>query len=236
MKKKSIITITLVFMLLMVFTTGVAASEVGRTLKYADRGEDVVRLQQTLHEKGYYNYFIDGIYGKITEQAVIHFQIDHNIRIDGITGPQTQNTLYGSSTTSSRGTTTTRATTTKNYSSDVYWLARIIHAEAEAESYQGKVAIGNVILNRVKSSAFPNTIYDVIFDYYGNIPQFSPVADGTIYNTPSQESIQAAKDSLNGVRPVGNATYFFNPNKAAGSWIVQNKTYMARIGGHVFYR
>ena len=232
MKKKSIVTVTLVFILLMVFATGVSASGVGRTLKYADHGEDVVKLQQTLHEKGFYNYYIDGIYEKITERAVINFQIDHKIRIDGIAGPQTQNTLYGTSTTSSRG-----ATTTRNHSSnDVYWLARIIHAEAGAESYQGKVAIGNVILNRVKSSSFPNTIYNVIFEYYKSIPQFSPVADGTIYNTPSQESIQAAKDALNGTRPVGNATYFFNPNKAAGSWILKTKTYVTRIGGHVFYQ
>ncbi len=232
MKKKSIVTVTLVFILLMVFATGVSASGVGRTLKYADRGEDVVKLQQTLHEKGFYNYYIDGIYGKITERAVINFQIDHKIRIDGIAGPQTQNALYGTSTTSSRGATTTRS----HSSNDVYWLARIIHAEAGAESYQGKVAIGNVILNRVKSSAFPNTIYNVIFEYYKSIPQFSPVADGTIYNTPSQESLQAAKDALNGTRPVGNATYFFNPNKAAGNWIVQTKTYVTRIGGHVFYQ
>ncbi len=83
------------------------------------------------------------------------------------------------------------------------------------------MAVGNVILNRVNSKEFPNTIYNVIFEYYGSIPQFSPVADGTIYNTPSQESINAAKDAINGIRPVGNSTYFFNPNKAAGTWIVK---------------
>lgn len=238
MKKKNILAITLIFVLLFLSTTGIAASETGRTLKYADRGEDVVKLQQTLNQMGYYNYYIDGIYGKITERAVINFQIDHNIRIDGIAGTQTQSTLYSiPNTISSRGTTTKGTATTKNYdSNDIYWLARIIHAEAQAEPYEGKVAIGNVILNRVNSSAFPNTIYNVIFEYYGNIPQFSPVADGTIYNTPSPESIQAAKDAINGARPVGNATYFFNPNKAAGSWIVKNKAYVTRIGRHVFYQ
>ncbi len=75
----------------------------------------------------------------------------------------------------------------------MYWLARIIEAEAGGEPYKGKVAVGNVILNRVKSKDFPNTIYNVIFEYFGNIPQFSPVQEGTIYNTPSKESMNAAK-------------------------------------------
>jgi N-acetylmuramoyl-L-alanine amidase len=118
----------------------------------------------------------------------------------------------------------------------LYWLSRIIHAEAEAEPYSGKVAVGNVILNRVKSGLFPNTVKGVIFDYYEGIPQFSPVADGTIYNSPDADSIQAAKDALNGVNYVGTATYFFNPDKAEGTWIVQNKTYVKRIGNHVFYK
>lgn len=118
----------------------------------------------------------------------------------------------------------------------ILWLARIIEAEAGGEPYQGRVAVGNVVLNRVKSNDFSNNIYDVIFEYYGSIPQFSPVADGTIYNNPSQASINAAKDALNGARPVGNSTYFFNPDKAAGSWIVNNKSYLSRIGGHVFYQ
>ena len=215
---KKIAHILLIILVLTVLATPVSASGYSRTLQFGYKGEDVLKLQRSLNQKGYYNYNIDGIYGKITEKAVIDFQIDHGIRIDGITGPETQRTLYGSST------------------ADVYWLARIIEAEAGGESYTGKVAVGNIILNRVYSKDFPNTIYNVIFEYYGNIPQFSPVADGTIYNTPSEESVNAAKDALNGVRPVGNSTYFFNPNKAAGSWIVKNKNYVSTIGGHVFYQ
>ncbi len=228
---KKLTQILLVTLVLTLLATPVLASGNSRTLKFTHRGEDVLRLQKTLNEKGYYNYNLDGIYGKITERAVINFQIDHKIRIDGIAGPETQRTLYGNSNSSKSGTTT------KNYSSsDQYWLARIIEAEAGGESYKGKVAVGNVILNRVQSKNFPNTIYNVIFEYYGSIPQFSPVADGTIYNTPSQDSINAAKDALNNVRPVGNSTYFFNPSKAAGTWIVKNKSYVARIGQHVFYQ
>lgn len=231
MKNRKIAYILLVMLMLTVFTTPVSASEYTRTMKFTDRGDDVLRLQKTLNSKGYYNYHIDGIYGKRTENAVIKFQIDNKIRIDGFAGPETQRTLYANSTASRGGTSSNKYT-----SGDLYWLSRIIQAEAGAEPYKGKVAVGSVILNRVNSKEFPNTIYNVIFEYYGNIPQFSPVQDGTIYNTPSQDSINAAKDAINGVRPVGNSTYFFNPDKAKGSWIVKSKTYVTRIGGHVFYK
>ena len=231
MVKRKVSFIFLLVLILVVGAIPVSASGFTRTLKYADKGEDVARLQKALYELGYYNFHIDGIYGKITERAVINFQIDQGIRIDGIAGPETHGTLFGNPTAS------TATTMSSNYTADdVFWLARIIEAEAGGEPYQGKVAVGNVVLNRVNSKEFPNTIYGVIFEHYGKIPQFSPVADGTIYNTPSQESINAAKDALNGARPVGNATYFFNPSKAAGAWIVQNKSYVASIGGHVFYQ
>lgn len=125
---------------------------------------------------------------------------------------------------------------TESSNADLYWLSRIIEAEAGGEPYQGKVAVGNVIMNRVHSSNFPNTVKGVIFEYYGSIPQFSPVADGTIYNTPSGDSIRAAQEALNGSKPVGNSTYFFNPSKSSAPWIVSNKTYVTRIGSHVFYQ
>ncbi len=229
MHKKKIVSILLILLLLTALTTEVFASEY-KLLKFGNRGNDVIKLQGELQNRGYYNYKIDGIYGKITENAVIKFQIDNKLRIDGLAGKETQSKLYGSSSPS-------RGDGSSTYNADdIYWLARIIHAEAGGEPYQGKVAVGNVVLNRVKSKDFPNTIYTVIFEYYKNIPQFSPVADGTIYNTPSAESIRAAKDAANGVRPVGNSTYFFNPSKAAGTWIVQNKSYLVKIGNHVFYQ
>lgn len=118
---------------------------------------------------------------------------------------------------------------------DLYWLSRIVEAEASGEPYLGKVAVGSVILNRVASTDFPDSVKGVIFEYYQGIPQFSPVAEGTIYNTPSQDSINAALDALNGVKPVQNATYFFNPDKSSATWIVDNKIYVTRIGNHVFY-
>lgn len=230
MQKKKFLIVLLILSLFLVFSSQAFASDYS-TLKFGNRGSQVIKLQQALQNKGY-AISVDGIYGKATEKTVINFQINHKIRIDGIAGPQTQSKLYGSTTNTSRGTTSTG----KYSSGDIYWLARIIEAESGGEPYKGKVAVGNVILNRVNSNQFPNTIYNVIFEYFGSIPQFSPVADGTIYNTPSQVSLQAAKDAVNGSRPVSNATYFFNPSKASGSWIVKNKTYLTRIGEHVFYR
>ncbi|MCR1897637.1 cell wall hydrolase [Irregularibacter muris] len=230
-KKKIILTIFIAVLMLAIITPEVLASESYRLLKFGSRGNDVAHLQQTLQNRGY-SISVDGIYGKKTERTVINFQINHKLRIDGIAGRETQSKLFGNATTTSRGTTSN----TKVDSNDIYWLARIIQAEAGAEPYKGKVAVGNVIINRVNSKDFPNTVYNVIFEYYKNIPQFSPVADGTIYNNPSQESIQAAKEAIGGARPVGNSTYFFNPSKAAGSWIVNNKAYVTRIGGHVFYQ
>ena len=125
---------------------------------------------------------------------------------------------------------------TESENPDLYWLSRIIEAEASGEPYQGKVAVGSVILNRVISPDFPNSVKGVIFEYYKGIPQFSPVAEGTIYNNPSSDSIRAAEDAIHGVKPAGSSTYFFNPDKSAAVWIVSNKTYVIRIGNHVFYK
>ena len=126
-------------------------------------------------------------------------------------------------------------TVSSAYKDSVYWLARIIQAESGAEPYRGKLAVGNVILNRVASTDFPNSIYGVIFDRKNGV-QFTPVANGTIYNTPSAESIRAAEECLVGTRVVGNCLYFFNPKTATkASWIVQNCRYYTSIGDHDFY-
>ncbi len=121
------------------------------------------------------------------------------------------------------------------YNSDsVYWLSRIINAESNGESMNGKIAVGDVILNRVTSPGFPNTIYSVIFDSTGGT-QFTPVANGTINNTPSADSILAAKLCLDGASIVGNSLFFFNPSLSTSSWIANNCSYVATIGNHKFY-
>jgi N-acetylmuramoyl-L-alanine amidase len=229
-QRKFVGLIVVMLVLTLSFSSVFAAGTTYPLLRYGSRGTAVVKLQQALKTQGYLNGSADGIYGSMTRGSVLKFQSAKKISVDGIAGNQTQTILYAqTATTLSRGTTTTAAT-------NLYWLSRIIHAEAEAEPYEGKVAVGNVVLNRVNSGNFANTIKGVIFEYSNGLPQFSPVADGTIYKTPSAISIQAAKAALAGQRPVGTAQFFFNPDKASGKWIVNNKTYVKRIGNHVFYK
>lgn len=118
---------------------------------------------------------------------------------------------------------------------ELYWLSRIISAESRGEPLEGKIAVGNVVLNRVKSTQFPNTIYGVIFDErWGG--QFEPVRNGTIYLEPTEESILAAKLCLSGANVIGDSIYFLAPALAQNFWIVENREYIATIGCHDFYR
>lgn len=126
-------------------------------------------------------------------------------------------------------------TTDISYDEDeLIWLARIIHAEAEGEPFNGKLAVGNVVLNRVDSSEFPDTIYGVIFDRKNGV-QFTPVANGRIYNTPSNESIYAADRALEGENVIDKALFFCNPVTSTSSWIMNNRELYSVIGKHNFY-
>lgn len=116
----------------------------------------------------------------------------------------------------------------------VTWLSRIISAESRGESVMGKVAVGNVVLNRVRTPGYPNTIYGVIFDFEHGI-QFTPAANGTVYNDPDGESVVAAKLCLEGVTVSEEILYFLNPSTADNHWVVNNRTYVTTIGSHEFY-
>lgn len=118
---------------------------------------------------------------------------------------------------------------------EVLWLARIIHAESKGEPLLGQVAVGNVVLNRVKSAYYPNTIYGVIFDRKYGV-QFSPILDGSIYNNPSYNSTLAAKICLEGYDISDGAFFFLNTRFATSSWIPQNREYVFTIGNHDFYK
>lgn len=123
----------------------------------------------------------------------------------------------------------------KSYTDDdILWLGRIIEAESAGEPISGKTAVGNVVLNRVKSDNFPNTIYGVIFDRNYGV-QFQPIINGAIYNTPGSDSISAAKYALKGSKPVGECLYFLNPKTAQNHWIINNRTYHTTIKNHDFY-
>lgn len=117
---------------------------------------------------------------------------------------------------------------------DLYWLSRIISAESRGESLEGQIAVGNVVLNRVKSGEFPNTVYGVIFDSrWGG--QFEPVRNGTVYQTPAPLSVIAAKLCLEGANVAGKSLYFLDPAKAGNLWTTQNRPYVVTIGVHDFY-
>lgn len=117
---------------------------------------------------------------------------------------------------------------------DLYWLSRIIHAEAQGESLQGKIAVGSVVMARVQSEDFPDTIYDVIFDTDGGV-QFTPTKNGAIYNTPNEESVTAAKLVLEGEREAEGCLFFLDPRKSTSFWVPQNRTFCVSIGCHDFY-
>lgn len=117
---------------------------------------------------------------------------------------------------------------------DLYWLSRIISAESRGEPMQGQIAVGNVVLNRVESREFPDTIPGVIFDRVDGV-QFEPVANGTVYQTPTAQSVEAAKRVLDGEVVLSDALYFYAPALSQGVWINANRTYHATIGCHRFY-
>ena len=118
---------------------------------------------------------------------------------------------------------------------EVYWLSRIISAESGGEPFKGQIAVGNVVLNRVRSTQYPNTIYGVIFDRkYGT--QFTPAAIGTIYNKPTASAVIAAKICLEGYTLSDEILFFYNPKIATTNWIDRARPYAFTIGDHKFYK
>ena len=119
-------------------------------------------------------------------------------------------------------------------STDLYWLSRIISAEAKGESLEGQIAVGSVVMNRTRSSGFPNSVKDVVFDTKHGI-QFAPAANGAVYQTPTPSAIRAAKICLEGYSLSSKILYFFNPRLSPSNWISQNRPYIMTIGNHKFY-
>ena len=142
----------------------------------------------------------------------------------------------GGSSVSLKGSYSPLLSADKFYRSDeVFWLARIIHAESRGEALIGQIAVGNVVLNRVKSAYYPNTIYGVVFDRKYGV-QFSPILDGSIYNTPGYSATLAAKIALEGYDVSGGAFFFLNVKLATSSWIPRTREYAFTIGNHDFYK
>lgn len=221
--KKKIIFIILLLSLVVVFDVIVMSwnSEVEALSKYGSIGTEVRTIQEKLKRWGYYSGSVDGIYGSQTVSAVKSFQKKNGLTVDGIAGTQTLKAMGITSSSSS--------SSSSNNSSNVNLLARVVYGEARGEPYTGQVAVAAVVLNRVKSSKFPNTIAGVVYQSGA----FDAVADGQVNMTPDATAKKAAQDALNGWDPSYGAIYYFNPNTATNKWI-WSRPMTVTIGKHRF--
>ena len=199
-----------------------SVSVYAQTLKQGSQGSEVTTMQRKLKNWGYYSGAVDGIFGAQTKKAVEYFQRKNGLAVDGIVGNQTKKAL-GMSTSS------TSTNSTKYSDSDINLLTRLVYGEARGESYTGQVAVAAVVLNRVKSSQFPNTISGVIYQRYA----FTAVDDGQINLTPNDTARKAVLAAVNGWDPSYGALYYYNPNTATSQWIFSRQTTVI-IGRHVF--
>ena len=198
-------------------------------LRQGASGGEVKELQRRLKEWGYYNGAVDGIYGKGTVAAVKAFQKKNGLTADGVAGIETYKAL-GMNDSVKVLENDNKSSGNSNYtSSDLYLLAKCIYAESRGESYTGQVAVGAVILNRVASSQFPNTISGGIYQRHA----FTAVSDGQINLEPDKTAMNAASDAMNGWDPTYGCLYYYNPAVATSSWIFSRQT-VTTIGKHVF--
>ena len=214
-----LVAFTLAFLTLVILLAALALPKAeAATVKMGSSGATVRTIQTKLKRWGYYTGSIDGIFGAKTKAAVQYFQRRNGLTADGIVV-----TLSG--TASSGGTTSSG----KLSNSDLYLLSCCVYGEARGESYTGKVAVAAVILNRVKSSAFPNSISGVIYQ----AGAFTCVSDGQINMGTNDECTRAAQDAMNGWDPTGGAIYYFNPSTATSKWI-WSRPQLVTIGKHIF--
>lgn len=200
-----------------------------KVLYWGTTGQDVKDVQWKLRNWKYYDGKVDGVYGARTYRAVRRFQAKNGLNIDGVVGPSTAKAMglnFQASKTAVKASTSTAGI---NQKGDVYLLARAIHGEARGEPYVGKVAVGAVILNRVRHPSFPNTVAGVIYQPLA----FTAVADGQMNLTPGKDSIKAARDALNGWDPSYGCVYYWNPATATSKWIWSRKVVL-KIGKHWF--
>lgn len=196
------------------------------------KGEVVKIIQTKLKALGYYYAGVDGCFGPATLNAVKSFQRDYGLQVDGVVGTKTFTALNASSIPDKhalRNEAVAVSSASDDYDAAVWLLACVINGEGRGESYEGQVAIGAVILNRLSSPYFPDNLIDIIFQP----GQFSAVNDGQINLQPSESCFQAARDAIAGRDPVNGALYFWNPKTATSKW-VKNLTVTKQIGNHVF--
>ena len=186
--------------------------------KLGSQGKEVTAIQNALKERGLFSGEATGYYGTKTQTAVRRFQKQKGLSVDGIAGPQTLNALGITSGSVPQAT-----------ESNINLLARIISAEARGEPYTGQVAVGAVVLNRVESPSFPNTISGVIYQNGA----FTAINDGQFWEPVESGCYNAARDALNGWDPTGRALYYYNPAKTSNKWI-RSRPVITQIGDHLF--
>ncbi len=219
---RCIIILIMLFVMFISYNVFFRNDEIYALSKYGSRGSEVTQIQTKLKRWGYYSGSIDGIYGSKTLEAVKYFQRKNGLTADGIAGTKTLQAMgiYTSSNTSSSSSTN---------SSNLNLLARLVYGESRGEPYSGQVAVAAVVLNRVKSSNFPNTISGVIYQSGA----FDAVSDGQINLSPNSTAIKAAQDAINGWDPSYGAIYYFNPATATNKWI-WSRPATVTIGRHRF--
>ena len=183
------------------------------------------QVQQKLKQWGYYSGSVDGVFGQSTYNAIVRFQKKNGLTADGVAGQATLAAMGISQTKAAAAS----ASASSSYASDIELLAKLIHGEARGEPYVGMVAVGAVVLNRVRSSRFPNTLAGVVYQSGA----FDAVSDGQINLTPSEQSRRAARDAMNGWDPTGGCLYYYNPSTATSSWIWSREVRLT-IGEHSF--
>lgn len=188
--------------------------------KIGSRSEEVRQIQTALRDRGYFTSSIDGIFGTLTKNAVMNFQRDNGLTVDGIAGANTLKALGIKDANQNFG----------GYDSGDYeLLARTISAEARGETYLGQVAVGAVILNRIEHPSFPDTLSGVIYQKGA----FSCLDDGQFYEPIADSAYSAARDAINGLDPSGGAIYYYNPTTATNKWIF-SRPVITTIGKHRF--
>lgn len=231
------IPLIITFLFVVLITTSEQSKDVlafsNQVLQRGSTGEDVIELQSRLKYNGFYTSKVDGVFGWNTYWAVRNFQDKFGLPIDGVVGATTKAAIVKATKYDKPGTSgnNNSSTTVPNgYSqNDIQLMSNAVYGESRGEEYTGQVAVAAVILNRVQSESFPNTIAGVIYEPGA----FTAVADGQINLTPNATAKKAVLDAINGWDPSGEALYYFNPDTATSSWI-WSRPQIKRIGKHIF--
>ena len=221
MSRKKVCLVLLIIFALNIALIFMASDADAASYKRGSSGETVSKIQETLKNQGFYSGAVDGVYGSGTEQAVKAFQQAYGLSVDGKAGTQTLAAMGISE--QQQGSASSQG------SGDLALLARLISAEARGEPYNGQVAVGAVVLNRVEHPSFPNSISGVI--YQGGA--FTCITDGQFNEPVAESAYRAAQDAMNGSDPSGGAIYYFNPSTATSKWI-WSRPLLVTIGKHRF--